>query len=398
MSYFLRNLPTKIKLDPFHIFQQVDIHGYPKCDTLFFQWKLQILNQEVQLLQLKSSNLNNLDIPLKIINNAFGLLLVSTFFNAVYKRHPTLALNAIYHAYAFNHNLTGLFITQALNRLSYAYFGLDYEEYRNHEDIKTRSVIEDFHSILAQILILPIATKENEGTVWEDKQSPINEPHFGHDAYSFTYKDIFIDNNSYCGYTTNIYHFISSENKDYLLPFFSEAKSNINASYGEFRALLNTKEYSTTLYKTFLPQPQNCLYEKIEIEKMRIKNKIKSDTFTFYSYPKELLELWQETAEILYLYLDLGKEISPKENPYKLKYKTTDENMKIILEYIERATEETVHYLIEIYLRMRYPSKFKMMQVADEEKLIIIEREVEACRYINGIITYFKQIRSKKFN
>ena len=274
MTIFLRDLPNKIQLNPQDSLQYIKIFDTHLCQTMVFQWQLAIFDKDGYLGRAcrytnpglyVGDNLNLMDVHLKYITNSFGLLLVSSFFNATYKKYPQLALKSIKEAYAFNYNLEYLFIIQALNRLAYANFGLDYEKYRNHENIKSRSVIEDFHSILGQILIMPERTEENENIVWREMPSIYLD--YLHCLYP--YKEEFISYNDYVNFVTKIYHFVL-ENKNLLSPFFSKAKVKINSSFGEFRALRNPENNSTYLYKSWLAQPENCDYQDVEIEKMRI--------------------------------------------------------------------------------------------------------------------------------
>jgi hypothetical protein len=177
MTYFLRDLPTTIQLLPENYLQHVINFEDKVCTTLYFKFKMKSLDERNVSISSNRSAWSGkkpsfilgyeIDFVNENINlNYLGSLFVLYFFNAVYTRFPTLAIQAIKQAYFFNYNFTGIAILQALHRLAYAYFGLNYEDYRNHENIKTRSVIEDFHSILGSILVLPEMTMENEDEIW----------------------------------------------------------------------------------------------------------------------------------------------------------------------------------------------------------------------------------------
>lgn len=52
---------------------------------------------------------------------------------------------------------------------------MSYEKYRNKKEIKSRSVIEDFHSILGYILVLPEKPLENKEEIWNINTKPVSD-------------------------------------------------------------------------------------------------------------------------------------------------------------------------------------------------------------------------------
>ena len=324
MGYFLRDLPNTIQLNPNSPDQQVILNEqllstlHVSMELLAFD-KTNLITQGRTKHKLATSNfvVNSFStfpwFHKLYILDSLGILFVSKFFSEVYKLYPHLAIKSIKQAYAFNPYLTGLFITQALNRLSYAYFGLDYEEYRNHEDIKTRSVIEDFHSILGQILILPVVTKENLNTTWSFGNMKAFENRI-------VYEDFIIDREDHEGYYPTIFEFTLDNGTRFFSPF-SFPQSLTTNKYGEFRALRNLNDNSTYLQKTWLKEGQNCKYEKIEIEKIGIENKFNyKELFPVHPSDKDKLTAFLKEHPTLYrtlCYIPESKNWYHKNN-YKL--------------------------------------------------------------------------------
>jgi hypothetical protein len=162
INNFIRDLPEKIQLLPRNYLQQVVLFDDKVCNTLHFNFGMESLDSSNLIISkdrtvcsagkkwpfLLGYNTEFDKTYVNLILNHFGSLVVLYLFNHVYQRFPSLAIQAIKQSYTFNNFFCGIGLLQALNRLAYAYYGLDYETYRNHENIKTRSVIEDFHSHL----------------------------------------------------------------------------------------------------------------------------------------------------------------------------------------------------------------------------------------------------------
>ena len=96
--------------------------------------------------------------------------------------------------------------------MAYANFGLNYKKYRNHENIKNRCIIEDFNSILGQILKMPEKTEENENIVWREMPSI----YLDYQNCLYPYKEEFISYYDYVNFITKIYHFILPKKICYL--------------------------------------------------------------------------------------------------------------------------------------------------------------------------------------
>jgi hypothetical protein len=90
-------------------------------------------------------------------------------------------------------------------------------------------------------------------------------------GYEKTYDDFIISSDDYYFYESMVYEFVLKNKQRLLSPFNTRGKYNIISGYDEYRPLRNTTSNSTYLYKSFIPQPQNCEYENAEIEKMKIK-------------------------------------------------------------------------------------------------------------------------------
>ena len=412
MGYFLRDLPNTIQLNPNSPDQEVLLNF--NNEALFGTLHVSVVLQPYSTSKRQLYPLNNFStfpwFHKLYILDSLGILFVSKFFSEVYKLYPHLAIKSIKQAYAFNHHLKGLFVLQALNRLSYAYFGLDYEEYRNKEDIKTRSVIEDFHSILGQILILPVATKENEGTVWR----PGNQTYL---EYKIVYEDFIIDREDHEGYYPTIFEFTLDNGTRFFSPF-SFPQSLTTNKYGEFRALRNPNDNSTYLQKTWLKEGQNCKYEEIEIEKIGIENKFNykelfpvhpsdkdkltaflkehptlyrtlcyipesknwyhknnyklSDDLIFMSYPKDLANLWVESCkEILTKLQDIKSLKLPK-----LEFPDSLEISKLF----SIAKQEETHLCV---MYQKRTGKVKLSTDIDESE------DIDEMYHVTTLLKYF---------
>jgi len=104
MTIFLRDLPNKIQLNPYDYLQYIKIFDTHLCETILFQWWLAIFDKDGYLEGSRTytnpglfvgSNLNLMDVNFKYITNFFALLLLTSFFNAAYKKYPQLALKYI---------------------------------------------------------------------------------------------------------------------------------------------------------------------------------------------------------------------------------------------------------------------------------------------------------------
>lgn len=440
-----------------------DLNLFDEHGHIFNAWNKSTVGRSYSCSQI-GKHLFYLDANLNYILNSFGLLLLSTFFNATYQRYPEAAINAVYKAFHFNYHCRGLFIIQALNRLAYAYYGFDYEEFRNKEDIPTRSVIEDFHSILGSILVLPEKTKENEGEVWDNMPTILAE----YEHCPMAYKSIFIEYDDYTNFKTDIFGILLATYKyPALAPFFHKSKVKINSQYGEYKALRSMNDvHEPYLYKTYLykseatTQPQNCTYQKEELEYMKIEkifnykeinlpyhpfsnwektyeydllnktftdenakrdflyrnslkkfpqissfhdsknyNNVNSDLIKIFTYPEELLALWEITGKKLYTFLENFTYSEP--GLFDLNYETIREYEDHLLPTLNKKIRKALNYILSLktILNNKEAQK-KFMQEhfkdcgGDEEAVEIFLFHIQtSSMYCFQHIAYFAKMR-----
>jgi hypothetical protein len=258
--------------------------------------------------------------------------------------------------------------------------------------------------------------------------------------YERVYDESIISHQDFATYETRLYEFLVKNNTRIFCPFNAEGKYKLMQAYGEYRALRNINNNETYLYKSFLPQPQNCSYEEIEIEKMGIKksfdykeifplhpksdrnkapvkneetgewnpeyyysliggpqenqwytendvNSLNSSQLTVMHYPKELAEIWESVAKEVRDIIKGKYEKPPVDLIEELRKENIEfENFFIVLKY-------NVFHLRDLYdLQTNKEARLPITHEKYDEEA----RHIFAFKEMSYFLRYFTNLQSNE--